>query len=247
VVSLRVARLLAGVTGGSANEDLSHLSNLLSTGDERSIEQQPLPALYRDRTASEQSWNVRKSRLILIPALAFALAGCGQGGGPASSRSTPTREPSGSGVAMTHTCSTSSLAVWLGLGEGGAAAGSTYYPLELTNVSSRRCRLFGFPGVSAVGEHQLGAAAARDRSRPARSITLLPGTTAHTVLRIADVANFPATRCRPVDASGLRVYPPDQRAAAEIPFSFRACSATGPIFLSVEPIQPGVGVPGFPS
>jgi hypothetical protein len=148
---------------------------------------------------------------------------------------------------MVRTCSTSRLAVWLGLGEGGAAAGSTYYPLELTNISRRTCRLFGFPGVSAYRGHQLGNPAQRDRSRPASRVNLLPGATAHTLLRIVNVANFPAARCRPVTANRLRVFPPDQRAAAEIPFAFRACSVKGPVFLSVEPIQPGVGVPGYPN
>src|SRR5712691_2157832 len=172
---------------------------------------------------------VRLTNPVFLSALgtvALALAGCGHAGSSGSTRSnSTTKTPSGSGAAMVKTCTTSRLAVWLGLGEGGAAAGSTYYPLEFTNVSGRTCRLFGFPGVSAYAGHQLGAAAQRDRSRPATRVSLLPGATAHTVLRIVDVANFPAARCRPVNASSLRVFPPDQRAAAGIPFSFRACSA----------------------
>jgi hypothetical protein len=144
---------------------------------------------------------------------------------------------------MTRECTTSGLVVWLGLGEGGAAAGSTYYPLEFTNVSSRRCRLFGFPGVSAVAARQLGSPAARNRAHPRTPVNLLPAATAHTILQIVDVGNFPATKCKPVDASGLRIYPPNQSSAAGIPFSFRACSAKGR-FLSVEPIQPGIGIPG---
>jgi hypothetical protein len=75
-------------------------------------------------------------------------------------------------------------------------------------------------------------------------VTLVPGATAHAVLQVVDVGNFSSGRCRPAEATGLRVYPPGQFSAAEIPFGFRACSAKGPIFLSVEPIQPGVGIPG---
>ena len=183
--------------------------------------------------------------LATLGALATALAGCGQAGGPASTHAkTTTKSPAGSGVVMTQKCTTSGLVVWLGLGEGGAAAGSTYYPLELTNVSGHRCRLFGFPGVSAVTDHQLGSPAQRNRARPTSTVNLLPGATAHTVLQISNVANFPASKCKPADASGLRVYPPNQRSAAEIPFGFRACSVKGPIFLSVEPVQPGIGIPG---
>jgi Protein of unknown function (DUF4232) len=145
---------------------------------------------------------------------------------------------------MTQACATSGLAVWLGVGEGGAAAGSTYYPMEFTNTSNRRCRLRGFPGVSAIAGGQLGSPAQRNRAHPTHTVTLLPGATAHTVLQITDVGNFSPSQCKPGEASSLRVYPPGQFAAAEIPFSFRACSAKGPTFLSVEPVQPGLGVPG---
>jgi hypothetical protein len=142
------------------------------------------------------------------------------------------------------TCSTSQLSVWLGLGNNGVAAGSRYYPLELTNVSHHRCRVFGFPGVSALGRRQLGSPAERNHETPSRAVRLAPGASAHTIVQIADVANFPAATCRPATARFLRVYPPDQRRSADIPFSFRACSRRGPIFLFVEAIQPGVGVPG---
>jgi len=187
----------------------------------------------------------RPISLATLGVLTIALAGCGQTGGTGSTHAkATTKAPGGSGVAMTQKCTTPGLAVWLGLGEGGAAAGSTYYPLELTNITSRRCRLFGFPGVSATTDRQLGSPAERNRARPANTLNLLPGATAHTVLQIVDVGNFPAAMCKPANASGLRVYPPNEFSAAEIPFSFRACSAKGPVFLSVEPIQPGIGIPG---
>jgi hypothetical protein len=141
-------------------------------------------------------------------------------------------------------CTTSNLAVWLGVGEGGAAAGSTYRPLELTDVSRHSCRLFGYPGVSAVRGRQLGSPAGRDRARAPSTVTLAPGHTAHAILRIVNVANYPAARCRPETATGLRVYPPNQRAAREIPFAFRACSRAGPVFLSIRAVEPGVGIPG---
>jgi hypothetical protein len=219
--------LLAHAAGGSASEDLSHFSNLLSMRDERSIE--------RRYTGSKLLLNTIRTMKKLLVVLVVALVGCG-----GSAATTPKRAP----AAMTHRCTTSGLAVWLGVGEGGAAAGSTYYPLEFTNTSNHRCRLFGFPGVSAVSSRQLGSPAQRNRAHPTHTVNLKPGATAHTVLQVVDVGNFPAARCKPAEASGLRVYPPGQLAAAEIPFSFRGCSAKGPIFLSVQPIQPGVGIPG---
>ena len=169
--------------------------------------------------------------------LVVALVGCG-----GSEATTPKR----ASATVARSCTTSVLAVWIGVGEGGAAAGSTYYPLELTNISSHRCRLFGFPGVSAIARRHLGSPAGRNRAHPTYTVTLAAGATAHTVLQIADVGNFPAARCKPAEASTLLVYPPGEFSAAEIPFSFRACSARGPAFLSVEPIQTGVGVPGSP-
>jgi hypothetical protein len=196
---------------------------------------------------------IRSVTRFLAPVAALAVAaGCGASGSTSTHAATThaattTKQASGgSSVAMVQKCSTSDLEIWLGLGGGGAAAGSTYYPLEITNVSNHRCRLFGFPGVSAisVSGRQPGSPAQRDRSHPTYHVSLLPGSTVHTVVRIADVLNFPASRCKPVAASGLRVYPPDQTEAAEIPFGFRACSVKGPIFLSVQAVQPGVGIPG---
>jgi hypothetical protein len=216
------------------------LSNLLSSRDGRSIE-----AGY---TGSKPSVGkiptVTRYRIVLLALLVAALAGCGGGAKPTTTHTTTAREERGSSVAMTRACATSGLEIWLGLGEGGAAAGSTYYPLEFTNISNLRCRLFGFPGVSALAGGQLGSAAQRNRAHPKQPVTLLPGASAHTVLQITNVGNFSSSKCKPADASALRVYPPGQFSAAEIPFIFRACSAKGPIFLSVEPIQAGIGIPG---
>ena len=147
-------------------------------------------------------------------------------------------------------CATSGLEVWLGVGAGGAAAGSTYYPMEFTNVSGHTCHLFGYPGVSARYQgHQAGSPARWVRSpfSAKRTVTLGPGATAHTVLQITSVANIPPARCRPVTATDLRVYPPGRFTAADIPFSFRACSVKGPVFMRVQYLQPGAGIPGHPN
>jgi hypothetical protein len=197
-------------------------------------------------------------RMLLLVLGVLALAGCGSGHNTAPAPSASTRAASGttsaetgtatapSAVASTARCRTSALAVWIGLGEGGATAGSTFYPLELTNVSSHACHLFGFPGVSAFAGHQLGSPAQRNHAVPEHTVTLAPGDTAHTVVQITDVSNFSASQCKPVLATGLKVIPPDERTSLGIPFSFRACSKAGPIFLTIQPIQSGVGVPGYP-
>lgn len=92
-------------------------------------------------------------------------------------------------AASTPRCTSSSLAVWIGLGEGGDTAGSTFYPLELSNISSHACHLRGFPGVSAWRGHLLGSPAQRSRAVLAHTVTLRPRETAHTVLQITDVGN----------------------------------------------------------
>ena len=145
----------------------------------------------------------------------------------------------------TPRCKTPGLSIWLGVGSGGGQAGSIVYPLEFTNVSGHTCQLFGFPGVSAERAGiQVGSAAGRDHSLPARTVTLRNRATAHTRLQITDVSAFPPASCNAVTADGLTVYPPGARTAAEIPFRFRACSAKGPVFLSVKTVQPRVGIPG---
>jgi Protein of unknown function (DUF4232) len=149
-------------------------------------------------------------------------------------------------TASTPRCTTAALEVWLGLGGGGSSAGSTYYPMEFTNVSAQTCSLVGFPGVSAYTDHQVGDPAGRQKLTPS-IVTLRAGATAHAVLQIADVSNFPPTTCKPVTATSLKVYPPNDFQAALIPFSFRACSAPGVILMHVQPVRPATGIPGYPS
>jgi hypothetical protein len=108
-------------------------------------------------------------------------------------------------------CATDGLVIWLDT-QASRAAGSTYYKLELTNLSGHACTLLGYPGVSAVdlNGHQLGSAASRNSAHPARLVTLASGATAVAVLQIVDAHNFPGATCRPATAAGPRVYPPGQ-------------------------------------
>jgi hypothetical protein len=49
------------------------------------------------------------------------------------------------GRAAASTCKTSWLVVWMDT-RVGAAAGTAYYTLELTNQSGHSCTMFGYPG-----------------------------------------------------------------------------------------------------
>lgn len=137
-------------------------------------------------------------------------------------------------------CATRGLVIWLDT-QGNGTAGSIFYALELTNLSAHTCTLDGYPGVSAVdlGGHQLGSQAGRDGTNTPRLVTLARGAHATAVLRIVDAGNFSSSACRQVIAAGLRVYPPNQTASKVVPFPFSACSATGPVYLSVRPVRHG--------
>jgi hypothetical protein len=156
-------------------------------------------------------------------------------------------------------CAASGLEAWLGLATTGSAyvtgtgdrvePGRTYYTLEFTNVSARACSLYGYPEVSAYagghagGGSQIGSAATWDTSVRPQSVTLAPGQTAHSVLRVTSTQTFLPTACAQVTASELRVMLPDQVRPSFVPIDVSACSKRGPQFLTVQPIQPRAGVP----
>lgn len=139
-------------------------------------------------------------------------------------------------------CTTSDLSADLTQGDGGGA-GSTYPDLVLTNTGSTACTLRGFPGVSLVGDDngtQLGAPATRDEGAAVVTVTLAPGGSAHSALRITEAGNYDAAQCSPKAADGLRVYPPDQEEALFVRTSdFTACTSTDIELISVQALQPG--------
>lgn len=140
--------------------------------------------------------------------------------------------------AATPPCAPRALDVWLNT-HGGAAAGSTYYKLEFTNLSARTCTLRGYPGVSAIGAsgRQLGSPAGRNPAHTSRTVTIARGGSAVAVLQITDAHNFPPASCRLVTAAALRVYAPGATQAKTVPFPFLTCAKTGPVTLHAESIQ----------
>lgn len=143
-------------------------------------------------------------------------------------------------------CGNSDVRAWLGV-PGDGTAGSTFYQLELSNISNHACTLYGYPGVSAVGPGgvQLGSAAGRSAGDPERLVTLARGATAHALLQIADTGVYPPLACARKNATGLKVYPPNDTAAQVIPFTFSACSKKGPVYLHVRVTVAGTGIPGY--
>jgi hypothetical protein len=172
---------------------------------------------------------------ILLPAVALASSGSGS-----PKASTPDAS------ASVHQCQVGQLTDWLGV-PGDGAAGSVEYPLEISNISSHTCWLFGYPGVSALkaGGHQLGSSAARIPHFQVSTITIAPGQTAHVDLFITDVGNYPRSACHPAQAIALKVYAPGNFHPRIVGFSFRACAKAGPKYLRVTPVFLNTGIPGF--
>jgi len=88
-------------------------------------------------------------------------------------------KPTPSSAAVAPACTTANLDVWLNT-TGNGAAGSSYYNLNLTNLSPHSCSLFGYPGVSAITQAgiQLGSSAGRDAEHASTRITLASARTA---------------------------------------------------------------------
>ena len=158
--------------------------------------------------------------------------------------SSGTRLAADTAPAAVPACTAADLGAWVAVDQGNGAAGSIYYPLQFTNLSGHTCAMRGFPGVSAIDRsgHQLGSPAGWATRVAAHTVVLAPGATAHTILRYSDVTVTTAPGCRPVFTTfELRVYPPGQYSATHAAFGLEACSHAGPVYMSVEPVLPGVG------
>ncbi len=160
---------------------------------------------------------------------------------------------SASATASTGTaaCATANLKATVVTGAGGAAAGSTYYPVNLTNTGSSSCSLFGYPGVSWVSGpsgSQIGRPATRNPVLTPATVVLAPGQTAHVTLQVVDAQNYDKSTCQPVTAHWLKIFPPGQFTALYVKFSALTCSAKLPkklgSALSVDAVKGGQGKPG---
>ncbi len=148
-------------------------------------------------------------------------------------------------------CATGHLKAAVVTGEGGAAAGSTYYPVNLTNTGSSSCSLFGYPGVSWVSGpsgSQIGQPATRNPVITPSTVVLAPGQTAHVTIQVVDAGNYDKSTCQPVTAHWLKIFPPGQFTALYVKFSAQTCSAKLPSKLgsplSVDAVKSGQGKAG---
>jgi hypothetical protein len=152
-------------------------------------------------------------------------------GTPGSSPSSTATPPGNTGVAGQpntgssglSACTTPALRATVGASDG-AAAGSSYYPVQFENISSATCNLYGYPGVSFVtgaGGSQIGLSATENPVHPRQFIDLAPGQTAHAELQVTDAQNYTPADCGVVTATWLRIYPPNQTSPLYASFTER--------------------------
>ena len=201
-------------------------------------------------------------RSVLICAVALLAAACGlqkvpHAGGSHGHHQPAAATPTASGTprasrsphAVVASCTMAQIQIRLDTQSAGVAAGSSYIPLDFTNIGGASCTLSGFPQVSVAASstgRQLGAAGTLDRGAAAELMVLSSGQSAHIWLRLVDVANIPATQCDPVPGAGLRISLPGQQPGTFIAHSMTTCakSVTGTDVLTVEPFRPGAARPG---
>lgn len=98
--------------------------------------------------------------------------------------------------------------------------------IMMRNRSAHTCTVFGFPGVSYVGDGngtQIGAPAVRVGPRP-RTVTLAPGLRARAAISEVNVQVYDARVCRPHRVDGFRVYVPGSFLAQYIPHRTMGCA-----------------------
>ena len=136
------------------------------------------------------------------------------------------------------TCATDHLSGRL-TGQNGTAGGVAS-TLVVTNTGSSVCTLYGYPGVSYVDAHGnlVGAPAIRS-PRSVQTVTLAPGGAAGAPLLETDPHNYPQPGCQLTAFTGLRVYPPGDRASLIIPQPGDTCANPADNVLQVGPMQSG--------
>lgn len=189
---------------------------------------------------------LRAGWFAVIAVAVLAASACGGGSSP---RATPATSPgdgarpapsvANAGSTVTGSalarCATADLEI--AASTTGAAVGTHFLAVTLTNTSGVDCTLTGFPGVSLIdgaGE-QLGAPADRNNAITPAEVTLDPGWSAHTVIGIPNYQNFPEGRCTGPSTT-LKVYPPDDYSALTVPIADYSCPG-----FSVQAITTGPG------
>jgi len=158
---------------------------------------------------------------------------------PAAGRSSPARTLSGG------RCTAAQLR--LSVIPGPNAAGHIGLILRFTNISTKPCTMFGYPGVSFVTGHgnQINDPAQRSAASGNPSVvTLAPDGKADASLLLVNIANYAGNNlCQPTLAAAVRVYPPDDTTAILASSPQQICDVKGTGVPQIYPVQTGAGGP----
>jgi hypothetical protein len=126
---------------------------------------------------------------------------------------------------------------------GDSAAGHVGLRLVFTNTSAHSCTIYGYPGVSFLSGptgHQINDPAQRSTAEgPSTTVTVAPHGKAHADLLLVNVDNFPAANCKPIQAAGVRVYPPDDTKSLYARSPQQVCSVKGAGLAQIYPVRAG--------
>ncbi|MBW8487102.1 DUF4232 domain-containing protein [Actinomadura parmotrematis] len=162
--------------------------------------------------------------------------------GPSGPSGTPSATPTAGGTAAggtTPRCSTADLR--MALEPAGAAAGSRYAYLVLTNRSGSACRVYGYVGMQLYGPDGRLPTDVR-RAEPSPSpLVLKPNGSAYARLQWTVVASGGESATGPCEPTPerLEVTPPDERTRLSGTWSQGMVCAHGRI--RVTPLAPGRG------
>jgi hypothetical protein len=151
----------------------------------------------------------------------------------------PSAGAAGATASSVPPCATSGLDIWFEPEIGGGTAGSIFYRFQLTNLSSHRCTLRGYPKVFAanLAGQRFGSAATHEAAGTPQTVSLAVGDSASALVRVAEAGNFSPSDCHPRTAAGFRVSPPGQTASRFVPFPFEACAKPGHTNLSIRAVK----------
>jgi Protein of unknown function (DUF4232) len=203
----------------------------------------PAPATAAGSTAasSAASPTASQSPHTVVGSQTAAPSSASSSSGASASATATATASGGSGTGSgTAGCATRDLSVKPGASQG--AAGSLYQNLVFTNISNVACTLFGYPGVALAGGTpvtQVGAAASRDSAAKAVLVTLEPGQSASTLLRIVQALNYSPSKCKPAKTTFLQIYPPNQTTPVYVAYSSTGCASTSVNLLTIGVMQAG--------
>ena len=142
-------------------------------------------------------------------------------------------------------CSVANTFVWAAF-DGAGTAGTAYYVLEFSNIGPKTCTLHGNASVWAVNKTGLQLGKPASHQGVPSTVTLKHYGTAHAILGVVDTGA--ACPGRSVQATGLRVVPPNQtlpNPAGEKDeveyFPVDVCAHQSS--MNILPVRSGTGIP----